>query len=566
MAKEEKDPFIFKEESLISSELVNGIGKAGQRALLYATGMDEQDLKKPLVAVINSFSEIVPGHLSMGQIAEQVKYGILESGGIPRETGTIAICDGLCQGHQGMRYPLPSRDLIADSIEMVVNAHCFDAMVLIAGCDKIIPGMLMAMARLNIPSLIVTSGPMLPGNVHGNPLFCSSELREYPGRVEAGICSVEEMKETEKITLPTCGSCAHLGTANSMSMLSEVLGMQLPGGGTAPAVSTKRMRIAKQTGREVMELLKKNIKPRDILTRGALLNGVKSAMATGSSTNLVLHLMAIAHEAHVPLSLDDFDKASREIPFICNLQPSGKYPIASLDSAGGIPCVLKNIASHLDLQALNAKGQSLKEELSTTPVVENDVIKTVEHPQKQEGGIAVLYGNLAPEGAVVKQSGVKDSMLKFTGKAKVCNSMEEADEAIQSGSITGKTVLVIRYEGPKGGPGMREMLSTTALIMGRGMDEECALVTDGRFSGATHGPCIGHICPEAACGGPIAFVNDGDEITIDIPSRTLTLHVPEGELEKRKIGWKPLAKPMGTALRKYASNVTSANKGAFVEV
>lgn len=558
--------FAYKDVRLRSSELVNGIGRAGQRALLYATGLDEEDLKKPLVAVVNSFSEIVPGHLSMHQIAQQVKYGILEGGGIPREMGTIAICDGLCQGHQGMRYPLPSRDLIADSVEMVVTAHCFDAMVLIAGCDKIIPGMLMAAARINIPALIVTAGPMLPGNVHGNPLFCSSELREYPGRVEAGTCSIEEMKETEKITLPTCGSCAHLGTANSMSMLSEVLGMQIPGGGTAPAVSTKRMRIAKQTGRQVMEQLQKGIRPRDILNRAAFLNGIKGAMATGSSTNLVLHLMAIAHEAGVHLSLEDFDAASREISFICNLQPSGTYPIASLDSAGGIPCVLKNIEQHLDLTVLNGMGKTLKEELASVTPVENDVIKTMEHPQKKEGGIAVLYGNLAPSGAIVKQSGVKKSMLRFSGKARVFNSMEEADDAIQNGKIVGKTVIVIRYEGPKGGPGMREMLSTTALIMGRGMDNQCALVTDGRFSGATHGPCIGHVSPEAASGGPIAFVHDGDEISIDIPSRMLTLHVSDKEIEKRKSGWKPLVKPMGPALRKYAAFATSADKGAFVEV
>lgn len=557
--------FAFKNPSLRSSELTNGIGRAGQRALLYATGMDEEDLKKPLVAVVNSFSEIVPGHLSMPQIAEQVKQGISEAGGVPRETGTIAICDGLCQGHQGMRYPLPSRDLIADSIEMAVEAHCFDAMVLIAGCDKIIPGMLMAAARINIPALIVTSGPMLPGNVGGNPLFCSSELREYPGRVEAGTVSIEEMKETEKITLPTCGSCAHLGTANSMSMLSEVLGMQLPGGGTAPAVSTKRMRLAKQTGRQVMALLRNGIRPRDILTHAAFQNGIKGAMATGSSTNLVLHLMAIAHEAGLSLTLEDFDKASREIPFICNLQPSGKYPIASLDSAGGIPCVMKQIESHLDLNVLNGFGQTLREELASVTPVANDIIKTMEHPQKAEGGIAVLYGNLAPSGAVVKQSGVKPSMLSFSGKARVFDSMEAADEAIQNNSIVGKTVIVIRYEGPKGGPGMREMLSTTALIMGRKMDDQCALVTDGRFSGATHGPCIGHVSPEAAQGGPIAFVHDGDEISIDIPSRTLKIDVSEAEFEKRKQGWKPLVKPMGKALRKYAALVSSTDTGALVE-
>ena len=313
--------FQLKNPGLASSELTNGVARTGQRALLYATGMDEEDMKKPFVAVINSFSEMVPGHMHMRELAEQVKYGILEGGGIPRETGTIAICDGLCQGHCGMRYPLPSRDLIADSIEMVVQAHHFDAMVLIPGCDKIIPGMLMAAARLDIPAIVVTGGPMLPGNVGGNPLFCSSELREFPGRVEQGSCTVEEMKKAEEAALPTVGSCAHLGTANSMCMLTEVLGMSLPGCGTAPAVSNRRKRIAKQSGRQVMELLRRGITPRQILTREALLNGVAGAMATGSSTNLVLHLLAIAHEAGVELTLDDFDRISREVPFVCNLQP-----------------------------------------------------------------------------------------------------------------------------------------------------------------------------------------------------------------------------------------------------
>ena len=558
--------FQYKAASLRSSELTNNIGRSGQRALLYATGMDEEDMKKPLVAVVNSYSEIVPGHMHLKDLAAQIKLGIAEGGGVPREIGTIAICDGLCQGHSGMRYPLPSRDLIADSIEMAVQAHCFDAMVLIASCDKIIPGMLMAAARINIPAIIVTGGPMLPGNVGGNDLFCSSELREYPGRVEAGKITVDEMKRAEEATLPTCGSCAHLGTANSMCMLSEVLGMALPGAGTAPAVSNRRRRIAKKSGRQVMELLRRGITPRMILTRETLLNGVAGAMATGSSTNLVLHLMAIAHEAGVDLSLNDFDRISREVPFICNLQPSGKYPIASLDAYGGIQTVMKNIESRLHKDSLTVTGMTLGELLDRATPVENDVIKTMERPQKSEGGIAVLYGNLAPESAVVKQSGVNPSMYHFKGKARVFNSMEESDAAITAGEIQPGTVIVIRYEGPKGGPGMREMLSTTALIMGRGMDNDCALVTDGRFSGATHGPCIGHVSPEAAQGGPIAYVEDGDEIEIDITNRKLSWSITEEELARRKANWKPLEKPMGAALRKYAAHVQSAAKGAIIEV
>lgn len=561
----EKD-FEMKEAKYRSSTLTNGLARSGQRALLYATGMDEEDLKKPFVAVISSFSEMVPGHVHLRELAEYVKQGVIEAGGVPRQSETIAICDGLCQGHKGMCYPLASRDLIADSIEMVVEAHHFDAMVLLPGCDKIIPGMLMAAARLDIPAILVTGGPMLPGNVGGNPLFCSSELREYPGRVEMGAVTVDEMKEAEKGALPTAGSCAHLGTANSMCMLTEILGMGLPGSGTASAVSNKRKRIAKASGRKVMQLLKENITPRMILTRETMLNGIAGAMATGSSTNLVLHLMAIAHEAGVELKLEDFDQISREVPFVCNLQPSGKYPIVSLDSSGGIPAVLKTIEYGLHTEVLTATGKTLKENIAPVEISSNDVLKTIENPQKPEGGIAVLYGNLAPDGAVIKQSGVNPSMYQFTGKARVFNSMEEADEAISSDSIKKGTVIVIKYEGPKGGPGMREMLSTTALIMGRGMDEDCALVTDGRFSGASHGPCVGHVSPEAAAGGPIAFVEDGDVIEIDITNRTLNINISEEELAKRQEGWEPLRKPRKPALAKYASLVSSSDTGAIIDV
>lgn len=558
--------FEMKDSKYRSSTLTNGLGRSGQRALLYATGMDQEDLKKPFVAVIGSFSEMVPGHTHLRELAEYVKQGIIEAGGVPRQSETIAICDGLCQGHKGMCYPLASRDLIADSVEMVVEAHHFDAMVLLPGCDKIIPGMIMAAARLDIPAVIVPGGPMLPGNVGGNPLFCSSELREYPGRVEAGTTTVEEMKAAEMAALPTVGSCAHLGTANSMCMLSEVLGMALPGAGTAFAASNKRKRIAKASGRAVMQLLKDNITPRKILTRETLLNGVAGAMATGSSTNLVLHLMAIAHEAGVELNLEDFDTISREVPFICNLQPSGKYPIVSLDASGGIQAVLKTIEGKLHTDQMTVTGKTVKELLENVTVTHDDVLKTVEQPQKPEGGIAILRGNLAPKGAVIKQSGVKESMYYFKGKARVFNSMEEADAAVSAGSIEKGTVIVIRYEGPKGGPGMREMLSTTALIMGRGMDEDCALVTDGRFSGATHGPCIGHVSPEAASGGPIAFVEDGDEIEIDIHNRTLKIQVDEEEFARRRENWTPLKKPRKPALAKYAYLVSSADTGAVIDV
>lgn len=565
MSKELEKEFRIKDERYRSSTLTNGLGKSGQRALLYATGMDEEDLKKPFVAVIGSFSEMVPGHVHLRELADYVKQGIIEAGGVPRQSETIAICDGLCQGHKGMCYPLASRELIADSVEMVVEAHHFDAMVLLPGCDKIIPGMLMAAARLDIPAIVVPGGPMMPGNVGGNPLFCSSELREYPGRVEAGKVTIQEMKEAEMAALPTVGSCAHLGTANSMCMLTEVLGMALPGAGTAPAVSNKRKRIAKASGRAVMEMLRTGLTPRKILTRQALLNGVAGAMATGSSTNLVLHLMAIAHEAGVELSLKDFDEISKQVPFVCNLQPSGKYPIVSLDASGGIPAVLKTIESRLHTEVLTVTGKTMGQLLESVKANPDDVLRTMEKPQKPEGGIAVLHGNLAPDGAVVKQSGVREDMYHFKGKARVFNSMEEADAAVSGDTIEKGTVIVIRYEGPKGGPGMREMLSTTALIMGRGMDADCALITDGRFSGATHGPCIGHISPEAAAGGPIAFVQDGDEIEIDIENRTLTIDVSEEEFARRKEGWQPLKKPRKPALAKYSYLVSSADTGAVID-
>ena len=565
MSKELEKEFRIKDERYRSSTLTNGLGKSGQRALLYATGMDEEDLKKPFVAVIGSFSEMVPGHVHLRELADYVKQGIIEAGGVPRQSETIAICDGLCQGHKGMCYPLASRELIADSVEMVVEAHHFDAMVLLPGCDKIIPGMLMAAARLDIPAIVVPGGPMMPGNVGGNPLFCSSELREYPGRVEAGKVTIQEMKEAEMAALPTVGSCAHLGTANSMCMLTEVLGMALPGAGTAPAVSNKRKRIAKASGRAVMEMLRTGLTPRKILTRQALLNGVAGAMATGSSTNLVLHLMAIAHEAGVELSLKDFDEISKQVPFVCNLQPSGKYPIVSLDASGGIPAVLKTIESRLHTEVLTVTGKTMGQLLESVKANPDDVLRTMEKPQKPEGGIAVLHGNLAPDGAVVKQSGVREDMYHFKGKARVFNSMEEADAAVSGDTIEKGTVIVIRYEGPKGRPGMREMLSTTALIMGRGMDADCALITDGRFSGATHGPCIGHISPEAAAGGPIAFVQDGDEIEIDIENRTLTIDVSEEEFARRKEGWQPLKKPRKPALAKYAYLVSSADTGAVID-
>ena len=561
--------FQLKNPGLASSELTNGVARTGQRALLYATGMDEEDMKKPFVAVINSFSEMVPGHMHMRELAEQVKYGILEGGGIPRETGTIAICDGLCQGHCGMRYPLPSRDLIADSIEMVVQAHHFDAMVLIPGCDKIIPGMLMAAARLDIPAVIVPGGPMLPGNVGGNPLFCSSELREYPGRLEMGTVTAEEMKEAEKAALPTVGSCAHLGTANSMCMLTEVLGMALPGAGTAPAVSNKRKRIAKASGRCVMELLKEGLTPRKILTREAMLNGIAGAMATGSSTNLVLHLMAIAHEAGVELNVDIANEISAKTPNLCHLAPAGPTYIEDLNEAGGIYAVMNEISKKglLNLDCMTVTGRTVGENIKGCVNKNPDVIRPVEDPYSETGGIAILRGNLAPDSAVVKRSAVAPEMLKHEGPARVFDCEEDAIDAIKGGKIKAGDVVVIRYEGPKGGPGMREMLNPTSAIAGMGLGSSVALITDGRFSGASRGASIGHTSPEAAVGGPIALVEEGDIISIDIDNHQMNVLVSEEEMAARKAKWQPRTPQVTTGyLARYASLVTSADRGAVLQV
>lgn len=552
----------IKNKKFRSSTLTNGLERTGQRALLYSVGLDEEDMKKPLIAVVSSFSEIVAGHVHVHEIADYVKQGIRDAGGVPRELETISICDGLCQGHLGMRYPLPSRDLIADSIEMIVEAHQFDAMVLIPGCDKTVPGMIMAAARLDIPAIVITSGPMLPGNFNGNDNFCSSELREFSGQVQVGKMTLDQLHTAERSALPTAGTCAHMGTANSMACITEALGISLPGCATASAVSNKKRLIAKQSGRRIVNMLKEGLTARKIITRDALLNAISVTMAMGASTNAVLHLMAIAKEASAELSLSDFDNISRKVPFICNLQPSGKYPLVALDTCGGVSAVLKTIEDKLMPNHMTVTGLSIIENIKHTPTIENKILYPLSSPINTEGGIAVLYGNLAPKGAVVKQSGVAKSMYYFKGTAKVFNSMEEANEAVRSDTIKKGDVLVIKYEGPKGGPGMREMLMTTAMLMGRGLGESCALITDGRFSGATHGPCIGHVSPEAAAGGPIAMVENGDSIIIDIPNRSLTLEVSEKELSNRHKNWKPVKRPMKPALAKYASRVSSADTGA----
>ena len=549
-----------------SGELINGIERSAHRALLYSTGLDTEDFGKPLVAVVNSFTEMVPGHFHLRELADYVKQGIIEAGGIPREFNTIALCDGICQGHKGMSYPLPSREIIADSIEMMIEAHHFDAMVMLPGCDKIVPGMIMAAARVDIPTIIVPGGPMLPGRYKDMDVITLTDMRELIGKTQKGELSEDELLEIEKVALPTYGTCAMLGTANSMSCLAEILGLSLPHCGTAPAVSSEKRRIARNSGKRIVQMIQEGLTARKILTRDALLNGIAATMAMGASTNTVLHLMSIANEAGVHLELNDFDRISREVPYICNLKPSGKYPIVALHEIGGLPAVLKAIEGKLKDGHLTVTGKTLKENLKNQELVENDIIYPLSAPKNPEGGIAILYGTLAPDGAVVKKSGVKPCMYQFEGRARVFQSMEDASYAVSNDLIQEGDVIVIRYEGPKGGPGMREMHMTTSLLVGRGMDESCALVTDGRFSGSTRGPCIGHIFPEAAEGGPIAAVEEGDRIRIDIPNRRLDLLVPQEVVEERLKHVVPVYKERTPSLAKYASLVTSADKGAILRI
>ena len=547
-----------------SGILTNGIERAAHRALLYSTGLEKDDLKKPLIAVVNSFTEMVPGHIHLRSLVDYVKQGVYEAGGIPREFNTIAVCDGICQGHKGMKYSLMSREVIADSIECMVEAHQFDAMVMMPGCDKIVPGMLMAAMRLNIPAIFVTGGPMLPGSYQGRRLTLT-DMRELIGQTQTGKMTVEELMEAEQCALPGVGTCAMLGTANTMSCLTEVLGMALPGCGLAHAVGAKKARLAKQSGRRIVQMVEEHLTPRRIMTREALRNAIAAGMAMGASTNSTLHIPAIAHEGGLNVTLEDFDEISRKVPYICNIKPSGQHPLVDLEEAGGIPAVLKEIESKLDTSVLTVTGKTLRENLEGVKVLENDVIFPLSQPKNKEGGIAILHGNLAPGGAVVKKSGVKESMYYFEGRARVFHSMEEACAAVSGDQIKQGDILVLTYEGPKGGPGMREMHMVTSLIVGRGMDEMCALVTDGRFSGSTRGPCIGHVSPEAAAGGPIAAVQEGDKIIIDIPNRSLTLCVPEEEIRRRLARVAHIYKERTPALARYAALVTSADQGAILK-
>lgn len=552
-----------------SDAVKKGLDKAPQRSLLKALGNTDEELERPFVGVVNSWNEYVPGHIHLDKLAEAVKAGIRLAGGTPFECSTIAVCDGIAMGHEGMRFSLPSREVIADSAEIMIEAHRMDGAVFVASCDKIVPGFLMAAARLNIPSIVLTGGPMCPGLSEDQQRDLISVF-EGVGEFKAGKIQEARLRLLEDLSCSGAGSCAGMFTANTMACITEALGLSLPGCATAHATDAKKYRIAKKTGMQIMELIKENISTNKILTSEAFDNAIRVDMAVGGSTNTALHLPAIAREAGVKLELKRFDELSRETPHVVSIRPGGSHFMQDLDAAGGVPAVMQRIKHLLNLNCMTVTGKTLGENIKsfaiTNPKKNAEVIRTAENPYHKEGGIAVLYGSLAPRGAVVKQSAVAERCLVHRGKARVFESEEEANEAVLGGKINRGEAIVIRHEGPKGGPGMREMLKATSAIAGMGMGEEVALLTDGRFSGGTRGLCIGHISPEAAEGGPIALVQNGDEIYIDVPKRRLDLLVSSAELEKRKKKLKPFKpKIKSSYLLRYSGLVSSADEGAVLK-
>lgn len=544
----------------------DGVGKAPQRSLFHALGMTKEEMERPLVGIVSSYNEIVPGHMNIDKIVEAVKMGVAMAGGTPVVFPAIAVCDGIAMGHVGMKYSLVTRDLIADSTECMALAHHFDALVMIPNCDKNVPGLLMAAARINVPTVFVSGGPMLAGHVKGKKTSLSS-MFEAVGSYDAGKFSLEDVEEFENNACPTCGSCSGMYTANSMNCLTEVLGMGLKGNGTIPAVYSERLILAKKAGMAVMDLYRKNIRPRDIMTAEAFENALTADMALGCSTNSMLHIPAIANECGISINLDMANAISAKTPNLCHLAPAGHAYMEDLNAAGGVYAVLNELAKknliHTDTMTVTGKtlGENIQGCINKNP----DIIRPIDNPYSPTGGIAVLKGNLAPDCCVVKRSAVAAEMMQHRGPAKVFNSEEEAIAVIRSGGIQKGDVVVIRYEGPAGGPGMREMLSPTSAIAGMGLDKDVALITDGRFSGATRGAAIGHVSPEAVSGGNIAYVQDGDMISIDIPNYTITLEVSDEELEKRKQTMPILKKDHLTGyLKRYAKLVSSADKGAII--
>ncbi len=549
-----------------SNRVKEGLEKAPHRSLFRALGLTDWELRRPFVGIVNSWNELVPGHVHLNQVAAAVKAGVVANGGLPLEFSTIAVCDGIAMGHEGMKFSLASRELIADSIEVMAAAHALDALVLIPNCDKVVPGMLMAAARLNLPTVVVSGGPMLAGRFQGRDVSLSNVF-EGVGAVSAGRMTPAELAELEEEACPGCGSCAGMFTANTMNCLTEALGVALPGNGTVPAVFAKRLRLAKQAGWQVVELFRRGIRARDILRPEAFWNALALDMALGGSTNTILHLPAIAREAGVEFSLALVEEVSSRVPTLCKISPASSFHIQDLEEAGGVSAVLNELLSHglLRGEALTVTGKTLAENVRAARIRRPEVIRTVASPYSPTGGLAVLRGSLAPEGAIVKQAAVAPEMLVHKGPARVFDGEEEAVAAILGGKIRPGDVVVIRYEGPRGGPGMREMLTPTSAVAGMGLDKEVALVTDGRFSGATRGASIGHVSPEAAAGGPLALVEEGDLISIDIPNRRLDLLVDEEELARRRARCVcPPPKVTSGYLARYAACVSSAAQGAVL--
>ena len=547
-----------------SDKIKKGLERVPHRALLHATGLSRKDLGRPFIGVATSFTDLIPGHIGMRELERFIERGICYGGGVPFFFGVPGICDGIAMGHLGMCYPMGLREIVADTIETVANAHQLDGIVLLTNCDKITPGMLMGAARLNIPAIVVTAGPMLSGRHNKRKLAFVHDTFEALARAKKGQISAKELECLEMEACPGAGSCQGLYTANTMSCLTETMGMSLPGCGTALAVSAKKRRIAQASGECIVELVKKNITARRIITKDSLENAIFVDMALGGSTNTVLHLMAIAHEAEIKLDLEAFDKISRKTAHIANIEPAGAHYMEDLEYAGGIPAVLKRLKAKLH-NTLNVSGQKIFDIADKATIFDEDVIRPLNKAYHKQGGIAVLRGNLAPDGAVVKQAAVSAAMMKFSGRAKVFNREEEAMQAIMAGRIHKGDCVVIRYEGPAGGPGMREMLSPTAAIVGLGLADSVALITDGRFSGGTKGPCIGHISPEASARGPIAILKDGDIIDLDIPARKISVRLSFAEIEKRFRNWKPVPPKIKTGyLARYSKLVSSADKGAIL--
>ncbi len=551
---------------LKSDNIKKGVERSPNRSLLYSLGLTKEELDRPLVGVISAYSEIVPGHMNLDKISENVKAGIRLSGATPILMPSIGVCDGIAMGHEGMKYSLPSRELIADSVETMLASHCMDAVVLVPNCDKIVPGMIMGALRLNLPTVLVSGGPMLAGGSVEEP-YTLSKMFEAVGQKKADLISDEELYYRELTACPSCGSCAGMYTANSMNCLSEVVGIGLPGNGTIPAVYSQRLRLAKEAGMKVVELLEKDIKIRDIITKDALENALVCDMALGCSTNTILHLLAIAHEASIEIDLDLINEISSKVPNLCHLAPAGNHTITDLYMAGGLQSLMNQLDSggFLKTDLITVTGTTIKENIQSAFVNNSEVIRPLDNPYSETGGIAVLFGNIAKDGCVVKQSAVDSSMLSHTGKARVFDSEEDAIKSIYNSEIKDKDVVVIRYEGPKGGPGMREMLNPTSALAGMKLDKTVALITDGRFSGASRGASIGHVSPEAASGGEIAFIKEGDQIKIDIPNRSIELLISDEEMEERKRDTVIKEKEVDSKwLSRYRKLVQSADKGAIL--